>query len=81
MLQGARVRSVCMCVSDYLKLCFVKTHEEGVKSIATNAQRHTSVPQSYVCFGYLRSWDGDVTGEARASVCESAGDELEVPRS
>jgi len=37
-----------VCVSDYLNLCFVKNHKEGVKSIATNAQRHTSVPQSYV---------------------------------
>ena len=52
LLQGARVRSVCVCVSglasDYLNLCVVKNHEEGVKSIATNSQRHTSVPQSYV---------------------------------
>ena len=29
------------------------SHEEGAKSIATNAQRHTSVPQSHVCVLWL----------------------------
>ena len=64
----ARAFSVCVCVSDYLNLCFVKNHEEGVKSIATNAQRHTSVPQSHVGVLWLpERLDGDVAGEVRSA--------------
>ena len=35
----------CVCMPDYLNLCFVINH---VKSIATNAQMHASVPQPHV---------------------------------
>jgi len=45
---AGRARAFCVRVSEFLNLCFVKNHEEGLKSIATNAQRHTSVTQSYV---------------------------------
>ena len=45
---AGRARAFNVRVSDYLNLCLVKNHEDGVKRIATNSQRHTSVPRSYV---------------------------------
>ena len=45
---AGRARAFNVRVSGYLNQFSVKNHEEGTKSIATNAQRHTSVPQSHV---------------------------------
>jgi len=45
---AGRARAFGVCVPDYLDLSCVKNHEEGAKSIATNAQMHTSVPQPHV---------------------------------
>jgi len=45
---AGRARAFSVCVSDYLNFCAMENHEEGAKSIATNSQRQTLVPESYV---------------------------------
>ena len=39
---AGRARAFSVLASGSINLCFVKTHEEGAKSTATIAQRHTS---------------------------------------